>query len=266
MSPEAGTTHDEPVINSPETDRLSPTEIHEIITSSHERFYQTNTRTEDEQFCLNFYETNYKNNPHGQEVINELIGLIPNISEIEIQQSYLRGLSRSFIVSQKIPVISEYKLEEIAPGYDARFRLILESFKRISKNLKPPKTIFKQILEYPNCFSPTIYEFFLSQIQEDSYFTQDNIFEHIRYSPNIAENQLKRKNKIFTTIRELLKEYLPTGFIKSAIIRKEIDRHGDEAISIIRKNPKDYCSIEKENNKEKNNPKKEFLLMKNYYQ
>lgn len=50
MSPEAGTTHDEPVINSPETDRLSPTEIHEIITSSHERFYQCQVPISLDQF------------------------------------------------------------------------------------------------------------------------------------------------------------------------------------------------------------------------
>lgn len=245
MSVEAGNPQDKSIFGSPEKERLSSSEIQEIITQSHRSIYRDGRRLTYEQISLDFFKE-YENSPDGPKTIEKLIEIAPKITAEEIQQSYISGLSKNFSVVENIPKLSDYQPEEIAQAFTHRFNLIIESFSRISKIFPPSKTIIKQIIEYPNYLEPDFYEYFIKQIKEDGYYCKANICLYLIQSPKFAKEKLEQDSETFEIVKQLLITHNPTQTINYTDVRKGIEQQGKKFISIINKDPDNYYLTLKE--------------------
>lgn len=239
MRIEAGISPSEPIVSTPEKNRLSPSEIQDIITKSHLGTYRNEKKYKYIVISQNFFEE-YKKSPEGLDSINRLTNTVKGITEQEIQQSFISGLSKSLSIAESIPELSDYQPNDINQSFAHRFHLIVESFERVSSLFPPSKSMTKKIIEHPNYVEPNFYEYYANQIKEDSYYCPSNIGLPLWQSPRTARKKLEQNNKIFESVKKTLEQKNPTEKINYWSVRTLVEQKGTKAINIASKNPTEY--------------------------
>lgn len=264
MERKAGILPTEPGVATPEINKLSPFEIQQLISNVHPDSIR-GPKTAFSESNLPFFEQ-YLERPE----VSEAIELITkenkkttnkrtdnNPTKEEVKKYFITGLNAEIAVAKKIPRISNYEREEIAEAFIIYFSLFAQSISRIPVQSKPSKIAIKQLIEFPNYFEPNFYESLIIQIKHDSYYKSTNIFRALSTSPKNAKDTLEKNSQTFEYIKSILAVENPIGKIKCTAVRKLVERKGEEATDIFRKNLSKYYlkSNRKENivqpNKEK---------------
>ena len=240
MRIEAGISPSEPIVSSPEKNRLSPSEIQDLIYDRHLESikYPSVTIKKD---SLGFYKE-YKEKPEGINTIDKLKALCRNLTNEDIQEYFVGGLSTNIVVAKRIPELSGYQQKDFAEAFFTHFSLVAQSINRIyEKSVQTPsKIIIKQLIKHPNYFKPNFYESLVRQLKNDGYMNKTSIIRFMLASPKNAEETLGKNNTTFEIIKNILKKNDPKSTIDYGKLRQLVDTQNDKAIDTVNKNPINY--------------------------